>query len=86
MRKTVEEAQEAFHEFAERGAIGRIFGNRLVSGEWFMWTEQIIKLHEMDKAAADAVRRVAKIFGGTRIEITIKDGVPDRVNVSRGIE
>lgn len=85
MRKDLSAVHAALDEFAEAGAVGRFFANRLPNGEWFTWVEQVIKLREMKPSTAAAIRMIVLELGTTKLEMICEHGEADRVNVSRGI-
>ena len=72
--------------------VDRLLGGRRVgilmihnppSGDVDDWFEEVIKLREMEEDVRGAIELLHKAIKFSRLEIFVKNGVPDRVKVAR---
>lgn len=84
MRKLSEkEVMIMLNDFMNTTVSGTFCVNRLVTGDYFVWVEKVVKLNELLPETADAFKDLMEGTGAQRLEAICseKTGKPDRLKV-----
>ena len=82
--RTLAEAHEFLDKFWENKCVGVQFVNRSPAGNLDVWVDQVLKMRELDEPTQAAISTLVKRQECIRMEIVCsKDGIPDRIKVTR---
>ena len=82
--KTLVEVHETVDQFYDNHCVGLLLLHAAPGGTFETWSEQTVKLRELDREFQEAISLLAQGFQFLKAEIICgPDGTPDRIKITR---
>ncbi len=83
--KTLSQVHEALDDYHDNRCVGLLLIHSAPGGGMELWSEQTVKLNELDREFKEAIETLAKGLGFLKAEIVTGPNGPDRIKITRRV-